>query len=179
VTGLPDPVIHFRMKRLIAPFLLVSMVAMAGPVVVNADPATKPCEGDAGMTFEDWKEWTLVTPNPVLSEGHGSSWVKIHVNELAKSTYLSAGAPYPECAKIVKSHYFDADGMQIDSLTVMVKMPSGYDTEYGDWWYGMYDKSGTMAKKQGRLFTACIACHKQAARTDYLFSEDVLNETHK
>ncbi len=167
------------MKRLIAPFLLVLIVAMVGPVVVNADPATKACEEDGGMIFEDWKEWTLVTPKPVLSQGHGSSWVKIHVNELAESTYLSAGTPYPECAKIVKSHYFDAEGTQIDDLAVMVKMPSGYDTENGDWWYGNYDKSGTIAKRQGRLFSACITCHKQAAKTDYLFSEDVLNEAHE
>ena len=167
------------MKRLIVPFLLVLIAAMVGPAVVNADSAAKPCEDNGGMTFEDWKEWTLITPKPVLSQGHGDSWVKIHVNERAKSTYLSASAPYPECAKIVKSHYFDAGGTQIDSLTVMVKMPSGYDTENGDWWYGMYDKSGTIAKKQGRLFHACITCHKQAAKTDYLFSKEVLNEAHE
>jgi hypothetical protein len=89
------------------------------------------------------------------------------------------GAPYPECAKIVKSHYFDVEGTQIDSLTVMVKMPSGYDTENGNWWYGMYDKSGTIAKKQGRLFSACISCHRGAAKTDYLFSEEVMSEVHE
>lgn len=152
------------------------VTAITSPVSVNADPADKSCRDDWEMTFENWKEWALVTPKPVLSLGHGSSWVKIHVNELAESIYLSMGAPYPECAQIVKSHYFDVEGTQIDSLTVMVKMPSGYDTENGDWWYGMYDKSGTIAKKQGRLFSACISCHRGAAKTDYLFSEEVMSE---
>ena len=137
------------MKRLIFPIVFILIAAIVGSVVVHADPAAKSCGADGEMTFEDWEEWTLVTPNPLLSPGHSSSWVKIHVNELAESTYLSAGAPYPECAKVVKSHYFDAEGTQIDSLTVMVKMPAGYDTENGDWWYGMYDKSGMIAKKRG------------------------------
>ena len=47
--------------------------------------------------------------------------------------------------------------------------------ENGDWWCGIYDKSGTIAKKQGRLLNDCITCHKQAAKTDYLFSEEVLS----
>ena len=33
---------------------------------------------------------------------------------------------------------------------------------------------GVALKKQGKLYTGCIDCHKQAAETDYLFSEDVL-----
>ena len=167
------------MKRLAFPFIFLLIAAVAGSVVVYADLAAKSCGNDGEMTFEDWEEWTLVTPKPSLSPGHSSRWVKIYVNELAESTYLSAGAPYPECAKVVKSHYFDAEGTQIDSFTVMVKMPAGYDTENGDWWYGMYDKSGMIAKKKGKLFTACITCHKQAAETDYLFSKEVLNKGHE
>ena len=52
MTDLSDPVIHLRMKRLIAPFLLVLIVAMVGPVVVNADPATKACEEDGGIAAD-------------------------------------------------------------------------------------------------------------------------------
>ena len=56
----------------------------------------------------------------------------------------------------------------------MVKMPPGYDPENGDWWYASYDATGIKVSEQGRL-AGCIPCHKQAARTDYLFAQDVLN----
>ena len=35
-------------------------------------------------------------------EGHSNNWVGIYVDELAKDTNLRAGAPYPECTRIVK-----------------------------------------------------------------------------
>jgi hypothetical protein len=56
------------------------------------------------------------------------------------------------CAKIVKVHYKDETGKLFDGLTAMVKMPSGYDSTNGDWWYAIYDDMGSKAKKQGRLF---------------------------
>ena len=125
------------------------------------------------MTFANWRDWKEVTDGFVVSEGHSNSWVRIYVNDLAKDIYLSRSAPYPECAQIVKSAYHDADGSSFRGLTVMVKMPAGYDPENADWWYGKYDESGTFMLKQGKLFD-CIACHKQASETDYLFSKEVL-----
>jgi len=124
--------------------------------------------------FEGWWEWAKVTPTPVVSKGHNSNWVGIYVDELAKDTYLNAGAPYPECAKIVKPIYNDAEGKSVRKLTIMVKMSPGYDPENGDWWYASYDATGLNVRSQGRL-DGCIPCHKQAAETDYLFSKDVLN----
>ncbi len=162
------------MVRLISPFLVLLIAATVGAVEANADPTTNRCDDDNGMTFEGWREWTQVTPKPVISEGHSNNWVGIYVNELAKDTYLSAGAPYPECAKIVKPIYSDAEGKSVRKLTIMVKMPPGYDPDNGDWWYAHADASGTRIGSHGRL-AGCIPCHKQAAETDYLFSKDVLN----
>ena len=159
---------------MINPFLAILIAAIAGAVVAKAGPPAKSCEDDGGMTFEDWVEWTPITPKPVISEGHGNNWVKIYVNKLAEDTYLSAGAPYPECAKIVKPLYSDAEGTRVDKITVMIKMVSGYDSENGDWWYALYGGSGTIVREQGRLDN-CIVCHKEAAETDYLFSKEVLN----
>jgi hypothetical protein len=150
------------------------LVAVAvGAIAVNADPTIERCDGNNGMTFVGWNEWTQVTPDPVVSEGHSNNWVGIFVDELAKETYLSAGAPYPECAKIVKPVYSDGEGTSVRKLTVMVKMPAGYDPENGDWWYASYDATGTYVRKQGRLYE-CIFCHKQAVETDYLFSKHIM-----
>jgi hypothetical protein len=56
----------------------------------------------------------------------------------------------------------------------MVKMSPGFDPENADWWYGVYDESGTNMWDEGKL-SDCIICHKQTADTDYLFSKDVIN----
>jgi len=162
------------MTRLPA-LIVVALIAIVVVVkVIKADPAAKHCEDEAGINFEGWEKWTPITPNPVISSGHGNMWVKIYVNKIAEATYLSADAPYPECSKIVKPLYSDAEGKSIDKLTIMVKMASGYDSANGDWWYALYDGPGTKVRKQGRLYSGCIICHKQAAESDYLFSEDVL-----
>ncbi len=157
-----------------------SMVFFIGALILNAsnvlgaehDSATQSCS-DAKMTFEDWRHWTSVTLKPVKSQGHSNNWVRIYVNKLAETTYLSASSPYQICAKIVKPIYTDSSGTNIRKLTIMVKMPPGYDPENADWWYGKSDESGIDV--WGGKLPDCITCHKQAAETDYLFSKEVIS----
>ena len=160
-----------RFVFLFGAFLAVSITALASSQSVHS--ASK-CADVGAMTFEGWREWTQVTQKPIVSEGHSNNWVGIYVDELAKDTYLSAGAPYPECAKIVKPIYHDAEGKSVRKLTIMVKMRPGYDPDNGDWWYANADASGTQIGRRGRL-QGCIGCHYDAAETDYLFSKDVMN----
>jgi hypothetical protein len=72
----------------------------------------------------------------------------------------------------VKPIYTDESGAEIRKLTVMMKMAPGYDPENSDWWYGVYDRSGTKIREEGKL-PDCILCHQQALETDYLFSNEV------
>jgi len=130
------------------------------------------------LTFEGWQQWAAITPKPVRSQGHSNNWVSIYANELAEKTYRSASSPYQTCAKIVKPIYTDSTGKNIRKLTIMVKMPPGYDPENADWWYGVYDASGTNVKRRGKLMD-CIPCHKQAAETDYLSSKEVVTASDK
>lgn len=163
----------FRAKSQLAA-VLIFMAACA--FSANADGTSERCVEEADLTIGGWENWTAITSSPVKSQGHGNQWVKIYVNELARETYKNADAPYRECSKIVKPLFSSSDGKSIAKLTAMVKMAPGYDPANGDWWYALYDGPGTELKKQGKLYTDCIACHKQAAKTDYLFSEDVLEE---
>ncbi len=161
------------MPRSVSVFLFLT-ATIVGAVGANAEQTAKHCNEANGMTFETWMDWRKVTPKPIRSKGHNNNWVSIYVDELAEDTYLSAGAPYPECAKIVKPIYNDAEGESVRKLTIMVKMAPGYDPENGDWWYASGDETGTRVGQQGRL-DGCIPCHKQAAETDYLFSKEVLD----
>ena len=141
-------------------------------VPVTVTPAQPPSDTCGRLEFGDWRQWTSVTEEPIVSPGHSYHWVGVFVDKLAKTTYLSASAPYPQCARIVKPIYGDEEGVDVLRLTAMVKMPPGYDPEHGDWWYGVYDAAGTESRRAGRL-EDCIRCHREAADTDYLFSRDV------
>ena len=131
--------------------------------------------GDAQVTFEDWRQWTSVTTIPVRSKGHSNNWVGIYVNKLAAETYLSASSPYPVCAKIVKPIYTDSSGTEVRKLTIMVKMPPGYDPENADWWYGQSDDTGI--EVWGGKLTDCIVCHKQAANGTSVFGMRLMWES--
>jgi len=141
---------------------------------VEADSHSLNCSSEKSMTFENWKEWRQVTAKPVVSKGHSNNWVGIYVDKLAEPIYLSTSSPYPVCSKIVKPIYTDSSGSYIRKLTIMVKMPKGYDSENSDWWYGVYDATGMRVRRQGKLLD-CIPCHKLAAETDYLYSKEVVN----
>lgn len=165
---------YFRLMA-IAFILLIASVLLANNVF-----ATESCTIEEGMTFEDWQSWQQLTHKPIFSKGHGETWVEIYVNELAEETYRNATGPYPVCAKVVKAAYEDEGGTEFWSLTVMVKMPQGYDPENGDWWYANYhNAAGIKPVKQGKLYHDCILCHKGASETDYLFSKDVMDEINK
>ena len=157
---------------------LFGLLSTGYSTIVNGQlsPYSGACGDETAMTFEDWREWTKVTPNPVISKGHSDNWVGVYVDDVAKATYLAVTGPYPECARIVKPVYTDASGTDVQRITVMVKMSPGYDPQDNDWWYGMYDAAGKSAIKQGQL-SGCIICHRQAADTDYLFSKEVVQGT--
>ena len=125
------------------------------------------------MTFEDWQSWYKV--NPTLMRGHVDGYVDIHVDDLAKDTYLAASSPYPECSRVIKASYTDETGTDVDGLTIMVKMPAGYDPDHNDWWYAKYDGTGTEVIDSGKMILDCRTCHyNRASETDNMFSREVL-----
>ncbi len=159
--------------------ILAAIILMA-TFSIDAKTETAPdnCDPLKNISVQNWQNWTQVTTKPVVSQGHSNNWVAVFVNDTAKNTYLSSGASFPVCAKIVKPIYENVQGLSIRKLTVMIKMLKGYDPQNGDWWYATYDKSGTYIREQGKL-PGCITCHKQAIETDYLFSREVLDAVGK
>lgn len=101
------------------------------------------------------------------------------MDDLARNIYLTAsGDTFPTCATIVKTHLFvGSDGAEtVTALTVMVKLPAGYDPENNDWWWGMYDSTGKNPQMTGKI-EACITCHKPQAEADFVFSQTVLEQS--
>ena len=146
------------------------------PTITPTPNPAEDCSAEDEPTFADYPSWTQVNTQPI--QGH-EVWVNIFVNDLAEKTYLSAsGEVFPECSKIVKTHLEDAESQTISAITVMVKMPPGYDPQHNDWWWGMYDKTGQFAEMSG-VVSVCIECHQPVADTDYVFSKAVLAESKK
>jgi hypothetical protein len=161
-----------RATLAMATIFMIMLYGCNGDVIegnVNLD-----CGPDVEMTFEDWRSWWKVNQAPLVSEGHSNSHVDVYVDDLAKETYLTMSAPFPECARIVKAKYTDASATEVEVLGIMVKMPEGYDPDHNDWWYARYDPTGKKALAQGKTIFECRACHQQASGTDYLFSEEVM-----
>jgi hypothetical protein len=135
---------------------------------------TGACFGSSLPTFADYTTWTKVNPKPV--PGH-ETYVNIYVNDLAKGIYTSAsGKTFPACAAIVKEQLASQTSTDVTALTVMVKMPAGYDPANNDWWWAMYDPTGKVAQESGKL-SVCSSCHQPAAASDYVFSQKVMQES--
>jgi hypothetical protein len=174
-------------KYAVGIFILFVLNACSGTVAVHptatANPTVTPtstpepeCNADITPDFHDYTSWTKVNPNPI--KGH-ETFVNIYVDDSAKDIYLSdSGETFPECAMIVKTHLVSAEDETITAVTVMVKMPAGYDPDHNDWWWGMYDKDGKVAEMSGKV-AVCIACHQPVADADYVFSKKVLEEINK
>ncbi len=142
-------------------------------VTPTPEPA---CSPDVTPDFSDYASWTKVNNKPI--PGH-ETYVDIYVDDAAKDIYLAAsGKTFPTCATIVKTHLQGADSETVTAITVMVKMPAGYDPAHNDWWWGMFDKDGVKAEMSGKV-AVCIACHQPAADKDYVFSQKVMEEIKK
>lgn len=133
--------------------------------VINDNPKNQ-------FTFPHWKSLHKLNTEALKSDSH-RAWFDIYVNSLSKEYYLEKLNLFPVGSIVVKPLYPDQKRSETSKLTIMIKMEKGYDTDNGDWWYGVYDKTGMEAWYQGKI-KSCIQCHKHGKETDYMFSESVM-----
>ncbi len=65
----------------------------------------------------------------------------------------------------------------LKAVTVMMKMPKGYDTKNNDWFWVKYKANGTLhtTPKGDQIagkFPGCIACHASASGSDLVFAHN-------
>ena len=149
------------MKRWIIISLFITVVIV---ITIAFLPVSKE-EGE--MVFPEWRQHYKLTPEIIKSDAH-NAYVEIYLNDKAKPRFK-------EGSEVFKPLYADPQGKHIARLVIMVKMYDGYDSDNGDWWYGVYDKSGTKMWYEGRI-PECIDCHAMAKETDYLFARSVMKK---
>ena len=130
-------------------------------------------EHNKHFTFPDWKNLHKINTEALRSDSH-SAWFDIYINVLAKKPYMQQSSLLPVGSIVVKPLYPDPDRSEISKLTIMIKMEKGYDSDNGDWWYGVYDETGMEGSYQGKI-KSCIKCHTHGKETDYMFSESVMD----
>jgi hypothetical protein len=115
-----------------------------------------------------WPGWPRANPTRFLSKGHGFLWVDVHLAAEHLDDYQALNVTPPAGFTVVKVGYEKASGGEPLGLTVMAKMPPGYDPENGDWYYGVLGADGRRATSQGKL-APCLGCHRHADKRDHLF----------
>jgi len=125
-----------------------------------------PVARNPNETVTGWANWTKVNSRRFQSKSHGDAYVDVFVEAQYVDTYRSL-EEVPAGMRVVKAQYREQVGGSPVGLTVMSKQGAGFDSENGDWSYGVFDAAGGKASKQGKL-ASCIACHSGASDTDYL-----------
>ena len=124
--------------------------------------------------FPKWKKFHKL--NTILLHSHAhNALVDIYINNIATKYYIEKKSFFPEGSILIKPLYKKVGREHLARLVVMVKMYKNYDSSHNDWWYGVYDEKGTTVWFEGRI-KSCIKCHKLAEKTDYLFSQDVMDQ---
>ena len=154
--------------------LILSMIFMLDLFASNTDKDEGLIKDDSKnqFTFPHWKSLHKLNTEALKSDSH-RAWIDIYVNTLAKGSYVKKLDLFPVGSIVVKAIYPDKERSETSKLTIMIKMEKGYDTDNGDWWYGVYDKTGMEGWYQGKI-KSCIKCHAYGKETDYMFSESVM-----
>lgn len=127
----------------------------------------------AGFSGEDYRyTWHYVPGKPMGfyqgTEPHGAI-LRTFVNNIAQDAIQARVGRYPVGAILVKDNHMP-DG-RLDAITVMVKMPEGYDPEHNDWFWAKYTPTGQV-DLAGKV-PMCAQCHAQVRAQDYVFSAPI------
>jgi hypothetical protein len=125
------------------------------------------------------KAFRAVSAKPYLSTaGAASSWINVWVSADAYAAY-AAIAPEKKASRVelppgalIVREVVAADGT-VQKLTLMLKGPSGFNPELGDWWFAVTDPTGAPGADDGGLelgrMDACYSCHLPRKDDDFLF----------
>lgn len=122
--------------------------------------------------------FTHATRTPYPSAVATGSYVDEWVSSTAYAEYSKvqpdasgSGVVLPPGSMVVRA-VVDANDV-VSKLTIMLKGPSGYNPDLGDWWFAETDPSGVPLTDDagvlaGRL-SACYGCHVPRSTDDFLF----------
>jgi hypothetical protein len=120
----------------------------------------------------------LMNPRPYASAVSGVANINIWVSASSYNDYAridpavtGSGATVKPGTTLVREVVDDTG--TTDTLTVIVKGPSGYNPSVGDLWFAVTDPLGTPMSESGNpmmgQLTQCFSCHEGRSKDGYLF----------
>ncbi len=130
-------------------------------------------DNPAAKSYRSWKRYSTA---PYLSSTHGNHYVSNYANETASAygDYEDAGE-MPVGSIIAKDSFSVAQTGEIllGGLSIMEKMPAGFNELTGDWRYTQILPDGTiLGETNGKGDAAvdyCIGCHMAVEHQDSLY----------
>jgi hypothetical protein len=151
-----------------APTAVPGKDAAAAAPEPESDLAPEPDAPETALVeFSGWAQWTMVSAERFESDGHGHAFVDVYVPPEHAEIYSSKGE-VPQGMRVVKAQYNNLEDTDPVRITVMAKREPGYDSERGDWYYGVFAADGTTFRQQGKL-GSCSGCHNAVSGSDFLF----------
>jgi Cytochrome P460 len=96
---------------------------------------------------------------------HANHAINVRVNPVGLDAFR-ARTPVPVGTVVMKEKLTDAKVVAVGTMT---KREPGYDPDHGDWEYGYRElKADALPPTVGKI-DSCVACHRIAAKKDYLF----------
>ena len=127
---------------------------------------------------QEYLEWTRFSMMPYRSKGHEYRYLNNYANEIAADFYGQYGdkVPMPVGSILAKDSFVSNKGGRIvlGALTLMEKMPTGFNPQVGDWKFTMILPDGRVMGTSGGddeiAVEFCVKCHIKAKKAnDYLF----------
>ncbi len=101
-------------------------------------------------------------------EKGNQTFARVFANDLANAEIYKAAPKFQTGAIIVREKLLNAEDINPELVTVMVKREKGFSPKTGDWEYLVVE--GDLAKiKQRETVGSCSKCHAQAENTDFVF----------
>jgi hypothetical protein len=116
----------------------------------------------ADSDYLNYSEWPAHAGLQPGQSPHGV-WHRVHGNRTLFDVLPLTEAIAPEGSIIVKEN-FD-NNKELRNLTVMAKI-EGYDPDYGDWFWAMYQPDGTVLTEGSP--GGCISCHEGMRKNDFV-----------
>jgi len=133
--------------------------------------------GSGNTMAKDFIQWANFSTTPYTSATHGNRYVNNYANNIAAQNY----SQYEEAGKFPVGSILAKDSFVVNgrgrvvygALSLMEKMPSGFNPEFNDWRYTMILPDGMLVGTTGGMGSEnvkfCAGCHAAVDSQDNVF----------
>lgn len=157
--------------------LAKTLFCAAAFLVAGAASAAEPAFGERPLLpqWQDWERYAVIERGSVIEELYAPKGVMRHVADTGRFAYLSR--------LVLVEYESDAsapDGRGAVRRYIVMQKEKGWGASYpkhlrnGEWEYRAYHGDGRPFTEAEDSVSRCLACHRSAASSDYVYSLEAL-----